>query len=78
MNLRGVEHGLVQGCSGLTNVYRTGYWYHKLLKFCPGFSLEGIESVEKTTTFPKREGNMPMRADGITPVEYFPKCIYVS
>jgi len=78
VNLRGVDYGVVQSFSGLTAFFDEGYWYHRFLTFCPGFTLKGIGFVAKTTTLPKRDGNMPLRADGITPVELKPKCIYVD
>ncbi len=51
-----------------------GYRHHKLLRPF-GHTFLRCTPVSKTTTFPPREGNIPMREDGITPKEFSPKCI---
>jgi dihydroorotate dehydrogenase len=80
MRLRGIEYGPVWGASGVQGFFGEGYQYHKLLKIAlPGmFSFRGLTFVAKTTTLKKNVGNMPMKADGITPVEFKPKCIVVD
>ena len=79
MILRGINRGVVEGASGLNAFFCEGYLYHWLLSLCPGFTFDGVGFVAKTTTLLERVGNMPLRADGITPVELLkPKCIYVD
>lgn len=41
------------------------------------FRFEGSTFVAKTTTLRPRKGNMPLREDGITPEELFPKCVKI-
>lgn len=76
MKLRGTDFGGVQGASGLQSFFK-GYWFHKLL-WLIGLRFGGMTFVAKTTTMNKRAGNMPMKSDGITPRERFPKSVYVD
>lgn len=67
--------------SGLMGIVGEGYAYHKILKFfLPNtFSFEGVTFQNKTITAYKREGNMKLsEKDGITPINFYPKCIYVN
>ena len=77
MKLRGVEFGSVIGASGVQGFFGEGYPYHKLLKFVPGFTLDGVTLTAKTSTLLPRLGNMPLREDGLTPREFWPSCIKV-
>lgn len=78
MKLRGIEFGQVCGASGVQGFFGEGYPYHKFLRFVPGFNFNGMTFVAKTTTLHPNKGNMPLREDGITPVELKPKCIVVN
>ena len=78
MTLRGVYFGRVLNASGAQGFFGEGYPFHKKLeKYCPGFGFEGTTFVAKTTTLHQRDGNMPLKKDGITPAEFKPKCIVV-
>ncbi|MES2060190.1 MAG: hypothetical protein V4438_04130 [Patescibacteria group bacterium] len=75
--------GRVWGASGVQNFDKSGWWYHQFLRFI-GLVFWGVTFVSKTTTLrprldpSKREGNMPLKDDGITPKEKFPKCIHIT
>lgn len=75
MKLRGIEFGHIMAASGMQGFFGEGYWFHR---FVPGLNFRGCTFVSKTTTLHAREGNMPLRDDGITPKEWFPQCIHVS
>jgi dihydroorotate dehydrogenase len=77
MKLRGFNFGPVLGASGVQGFFGEGYRHHKLLPWPLRPDFSGMTFVAKTTTLEKRLGNMPMQADGITPVELFPRCIRV-
>lgn len=75
--LRGIHFDPVFQASGATNFYGQGWWYHKLL--APfGLRFTHTTFVSKTTTLLPRAGNMKLKADGVTPKEWFPKCVYVD
>lgn len=76
MILRGVNFGNVLIGSGTQGFFGEGYWHHKYLKPF-GLNFEGSTFVAKTTTLQPRTGNLPLKEDGITPKELFPKCIKV-
>lgn len=82
MILRGINFGHVFNASGARNFFGEGYWFHKYLEPL-GLRYTGSTFVAKTTTLHARlnpaagQGNMPMRDDGVTPVEWRPKCIVV-
>ena len=80
MKLRGIDFGAVTGSSGIQGFFNEGYAYHRVYKrlFPRGFSFGGMTFVAKTTTLEPRKGNMPLRKDGITPVELKPACIVVT
>src|SRR5579863_1490269 len=75
--------GKVQGAAGVQNFFREGWWFHLYLHLV-GLTFWGVTFVAKTTTLKPRlnpsrgEGNMPMRLDGVTPLEKFPKCIHLT
>ncbi len=77
MNLRGINFGTVWDASGARNFNGRGWWYHLFL-WIFGLRFYGSTFVAKTTTYAAREGNMPLKDDGVTPKELFPKCIYVK
>jgi dihydroorotate dehydrogenase len=80
MILRGTTFGSVIGASGVQGFFGEGYPYHRWLRLMFGnnFSFGGMTFVAKTTTLNPREGNMHLGADGITPLEYKPRCIKVK
>lgn len=78
MKLRGIDFGQVLGASGVQGFFGEGYSHHQWLEFVPGFSFRDMTFVAKTTTLAPRKGNMPLRADGITPRDFKPQCIVVK
>ncbi len=85
MKIRGIEFGSVFMAAGARNFDGKGYWFHPLLHlFTVRDPFKGSTLVTKTTTWNARlnpasgEGNMPMKDDGITPAERFPRCVYVT
>ncbi len=76
MVLRGIDFGSVWGHSGVQGFFGEGYWYHKILWWF-GLRFKGMTFVAKTTTLEQRDGNMPMKEDGITSLRLFPKCVVV-
>ncbi len=77
MRLRGIDFGSVWDASGIRNFDGRGWWFHNWLRPF-GLRLTGATFVAKTTTTFPRLGNMPLRSDGITPIEVKPKCIVVK
>lgn len=77
MLLRGHEFGYCWDQSGVRNFFGEGYPYHRYLKPI-GLRFRGSTFVTKTTTIDARPGNMPMKADKVTPREFIPKCIAVD
>ena len=77
MKLRGINFSPIFDASGVEGFFGEGYWYHKFLHLA-GFSLKACTFVSKTTTLNQRAGNMPLNKDGITPKEFFPRCIKVK
>lgn len=83
MNLRGIRFKPVQQASGATNFFGPGrgkghgWWYHRLL-YPFGLDFSEATFVSKTTTLHPRPGNMPLKKDGVTPMEWIPKCIIVD
>ena len=74
MKLRGLVFGNVFCTSGARGFFGEGYWFHR---YARPFGLEyaGSTFIAKTTTLAPRKGNMPLAADGITPVDTRPSCI---
>lgn len=60
---------------GLRGFFGEGYWFHILIKWFFGAIWAGMNFVAKTTTFFKRPGNLPLRADGYRMRGLFPWCI---
>ena len=77
MKLRDVEFGPVTDASGVRGFFGEGYPYHRFVKPF-GLDFEGSTLVAKTTTLAPREGNMPLKHDGITPHDLFPSCVVVK
>ncbi|HSX24507.1 MAG TPA: hypothetical protein VLG69_00910, partial [Candidatus Andersenbacteria bacterium] len=79
----GVEYPSVMNASGTRGFFGEGYWYHKYWNIA-GLTFKNCALNAKTTTMQERLnpkkglGNMPMRPDGITPHEFFPKCIVIK
>jgi len=76
MMLRGIDYGFVFGASGMGGVFGEGYSYHRLLRPL-GVRFDEVTLVTRTTTLYPRPGHMPMKEDGITPIERIPRCIRV-
>ncbi len=77
MFLRGIDFGYCWDMSGVRGFFGEGYLYHKFLRPF-GLRFKGSMFMSKTTTLNKQIGNMPMKADGITPKEFKPRCIKVD
>jgi len=81
MRMRGVYYGPILDASGAEGFFggrgrEEEYRYRRYLgPFKPNFA--GITFVSKTSTLLLNKGNAPMRSDGITLKELFPKCIKV-
>lgn len=79
MKLRGIDFGPVWGASGVQGFFGEGYPFHRLSKFFGlGPNFKRMTFVAKTTTLNPRLGNMPLDKDGITPLQWKPKCIKVK
>jgi dihydroorotate dehydrogenase len=81
MKLRGIEFGPVMGASGVQGFFGEGYPSHRLLRrlFGRRFDFRGMTFVAKTTTLNPRVGNMPLSTDdGITPLEFKPRCVHLG
>lgn len=76
MILRGIPFGNVWVASGTLN-HGDGWWYHPLLRPF-GLNFDSSTLTTKTVTYDAVPGNMPLREDGLTPKERFPKCIWVN
>lgn len=71
----------VWGASGVQNIFPDAGWpYHHWWRRIFGwfFSFKGLTSVAKTVTADHRDGNMPLKDDGVTPKEFFPACIVAN
>lgn len=77
MKLRNLEFGTVFCAPGARGFFGEGYWYHPIWK-AMGLTWKNTTFVAKTTTLNARAGNMPLKADGITPRNLRPKCIMVD
>jgi dihydroorotate dehydrogenase len=77
MKLRDIEFGPVLGASGVQGWFGEGYPYHRYAKLA-GLNFDGMTLVSKTTTLNAREGDMPVKKDGVTPAKLFPKCVKVK
>lgn len=77
LTLRGVNYGATFCAVGARGFVGEGYPFHKLWCWF-GMDWTGTAFAGKTMTLNYREGNMPLREDGMTPKEWFPKCIWAS
>ncbi len=76
MLLRGVRFNYAFDQSGIRNFDGSGWPYHRFFKRA-GLTFENCTFVAKTTTLEPRAGNMKLREDGLTPVDFRPDCIVV-
>lgn len=76
MKLQGVDYGPIWGASGVQGFFGEGYWFHRYLKPF-GLDFTGVTFTAKTTPVSVRRGNMPLKEDGITPREWFPRSVIV-
>ena len=74
LTLRGVDYGSTFCAVGARGFAGEGYPFHKPWGLV-GMTWEGTAFAGKTMTLEPRDGNMPLKADGVTPKELFPKCI---
>lgn len=77
MRLRDIEFGQLFCAPGARGFYGEGYPFHQYWRFL-GMSWHNTTFVAKTMTLEPRAGNMPLGKDGITPIEFLPKCIAVE
>ncbi len=78
LNLRGTDYGNVFCAPGALGFFGEGYPYHKVAKML-GMTWQGTGFVSKTVVYPPREGNMPFRADKLTPSErLMPRSVVVK
>lgn len=86
LTMRGVDYGSTFCAVGARGFAGEGYPYHRLWWFL-GMSWKGTTLAGKTMTELYRngqlengvpQGNMILKDDGMTPKEYFPKCIWGS
>lgn len=78
MKLRGIEFGQVFCAPGALGFFGEGYRYSQLLWGLLGDVWQGVTFAAKTTTLQQQEGNLSLRADGITLREWFPRSVYVD
>lgn len=76
MLMRGVRFNYAFDQSGVRNFDGSGWPYHKYFKSL-GLTFYGCSFVAKTTTLKPRTGNMKLREDGLTPVDFRPDCIVI-
>lgn len=73
-----LEHmGRIYSAVGARGFFGEGYPFHRWWKYW-GMNWEGMTDAFKTGTMEAVLGNMPLREDGITPVELEPACIFVE
>ena len=78
MKLRGVDYGRIFCAVGARGMFGEGYPFHRPWRFVFRVNLDKTTLATKTITMDRVEGNMPLRKDGLTPVEFEPGCIYVD
>lgn len=74
MLLRDNDFPNVWCAPGARGFFGEGYRPHRYLKLA-GLTWKGTAFVSKTVTLNSREGNMPLKWDGVTPQEFSPRCI---
>lgn len=78
LRLRGTDFGEVFCAPGARGFFGEGYPYHRVARLL-GMTWEGTGFVSKTIVYPERAGNMPLRADKLTPKErLMPRSIVVK
>lgn len=77
LELAGVPFGSIFCATGARGFYGEGYPFHKYWKRA-GMMWDGTSFSGKTLTLLPRKGNMPLKEDGVTPIELVPKCIWAS
>lgn len=60
--------------SGVRGIAGEGYPHHRVFPWTLA-DFTGANLVTKTVTLKARDGNLPLKPDGMTPKEIFPKCI---
>lgn len=68
LTLRGTDYGNIFCAPGALGFFGEGYPYHDVAKAL-GMTWHDTGFVSKTIVYPPREGNMPFRADKLTPKE---------
>lgn len=77
MKLEGIEYGPIFCAVGARGFYGEGYPFHRWWKYL-GMDWKGMVHAFKTGTMEAVAGNMPLKEDGITPLELEPACIFVE
>jgi dihydroorotate dehydrogenase len=77
LTLRGINYGGTFCAVGARGFAGEGYPFHRIWKWF-GMTWEGTSFAGKTMTLLPRDGFMPLAADGVTPKEFFPSCIWGS
>jgi dihydroorotate dehydrogenase len=73
-----VEFGPVFTAPGVPGLVGEGHPYQRAYRLVLGDIYEGgITPAYKTFTMPPRDGNMPLREDGLTPRQLIPRCVKV-
>ena len=70
--------GAIWGASGVQGFFGEGYRFHNLFLKMLWRNFEGMTFVAKTATAEERKGNMPLKANGTTTVEFLPRCVYCT
>lgn len=80
LTLNGIDFGKIFCATGARGFYGEGYPFHKLWPWKHALKQlkEGAGFSGKTLTLNPRYGNMPLKADGVTPQEMMPDCIWTS
>ncbi len=78
MELRGITFAPVSCSSGGRNFTGRGWPHHALLKRVNLLDYGASTLVSKTVTLHPRPGNMPLRNDGLTPVDRNPDCVVIK
>lgn len=80
IQIRGVSFNPMLNASGARGFFGEGYWFHWVwYVFTLGFFNWAMTTfVAKSATLNARPGNMPLKSDGLTPREFFPRCIYLG
>lgn len=77
IKIGGINYGSVFCATGARGFYGEGFPFHRIWKHF-GMDWSGTAFSGKTLTLPPKVGFMPLRKDGTTPQEWFPRCIWGS